>query len=251
MREHGRIRSADACYKSSSMAVGLAKQYGAKLHVLHLTTAKELEFFTPGPVEIPARILRALAQEPPHHRTDTFRAVMGRVTEGLRRLHGTAGEVFLLAASGTGAMEAAVVNLLAPGERALAIAGGKFGERWASLLKAYGIAHEVIEVEWGRPDGGASPGRTAVYPLDVVVEAADRPGLLRDISEVFAKEKINVTGVHTQSAKDGSTAWMTLPLDPLKSRYSASGTFWERTGVARRRARVSGAMWRGFMVRII
>ena len=49
MREHGRIRSADACYKSSSMAVSLAKQYGAKLHVLHLTTAKELSLFTATP----------------------------------------------------------------------------------------------------------------------------------------------------------------------------------------------------------
>ena len=46
MREHGRIRSADACYKSSSMAVSWPKRYGAKLHVLHLTTAKELSLFT-------------------------------------------------------------------------------------------------------------------------------------------------------------------------------------------------------------
>jgi aspartate aminotransferase-like enzyme len=105
--------------------------------------------FTPGPVEIPERILRALSQEPPHHRTDTFRDVIRRVTESLSRLHGTEGEVFLLAASGTGAMEAAVVNLMSPGERALAIAGGKFGERWAALLKAYGIEHDVVEVEWG------------------------------------------------------------------------------------------------------
>lgn len=111
--------------------------------------ARRIRLFTPGPVEIPQRILRALAQEPPHHRTDGFRDVIRRVTESLRRLHGTEGEVFLLAASGTGAMEAAVVNLLAPGERALAIAGGKFGERWAALLKAYGIAHDVVEVEWG------------------------------------------------------------------------------------------------------
>lgn len=121
-------------------------------------TAPRTRLFTPGPVEIPARILRALAQEPPHHRTDGFRAVVRRVTEALRWLHGTEGEVFLLAASGTGAMESAVVNLLSPGERALAIAGGKFGERWGSLLKAYGIAHEVIEVEWG---AAVDPGLVA------------------------------------------------------------------------------------------
>jgi GTP pyrophosphokinase len=67
----------------------------------------------------------------------------------------------------------------------------------------------VIDVEWGRPSGE----RNAVYPLDVVVEAADRQGLLRDISEVFAKEKMNVTGVHTTSAKDRSTAWMTFTVE--------------------------------------
>jgi GTP pyrophosphokinase len=67
----------------------------------------------------------------------------------------------------------------------------------------------VIEVEWGR----SGSERTALYPLDVVVEAADRHGLLRDISEVFAKEKMNVTGVHTASAKDRSTAWMTFTVE--------------------------------------
>src|SRR5690349_149067 len=106
--------------------------------------------FTPGPVEIPARVLRALSQVPPHHRTEEFRATLKRVTDALRDLHGTAGEVFLLAASGTGAMEAAVVNLMAPGMKAVAITGGKFGERWKSLLAAYGVPHEVLEVVWGR-----------------------------------------------------------------------------------------------------
>jgi GTP pyrophosphokinase len=67
----------------------------------------------------------------------------------------------------------------------------------------------VIEVQWGSGDAE----RGAVYPLDVVIEAGDRPGLLRDISEVFAKEKINVTGVQTQSAKDRTTAWMTFTVE--------------------------------------
>ena len=74
---------------------------------------------------------------------------------------------------------------------------------------ALGSPGRVIDVEWGQPGGS----RPAVYPLDVAVEAADRPGLLRDISEVLAKEKMNVTAVHTQSAKDRSTAWMTLTVE--------------------------------------
>jgi aspartate aminotransferase-like enzyme len=113
------------------------------------SAARRVRLFTPGPVEIPERVLAALAAEPPHHRTETFRAVLRDVVERLRILHGTAGEVFLLAASGTGAMEAAVVNTMAPGERALAIAGGKFGQRWASLLAAYAIPHDTLDLPWG------------------------------------------------------------------------------------------------------
>ena len=67
----------------------------------------------------------------------------------------------------------------------------------------------VIDVAWGQPHAD----KTAVYPLDVAIEAADRPGLLRDISEVFAKDKMNVIGVHTQSARDRSSAWMTFTVE--------------------------------------
>ncbi|MEJ5989261.1 bifunctional (p)ppGpp synthetase/guanosine-3',5'-bis(diphosphate) 3'-pyrophosphohydrolase [Ramlibacter sp. PS3R-8] len=69
----------------------------------------------------------------------------------------------------------------------------------------------VIEVEWGRPKAGD----VAVYPVDVFIEATDRQGLLRDISEVFAKEKMNVIGVQTQSVK--GTAWMTFTVEVADS----------------------------------
>ena len=65
----------------------------------------------------------------------------------------------------------------------------------------------VIEVEWGN----APAAEAAVYPVDIAIEAADRQGLLRDISEVFAKEKMNVIGVQTQSVK--GTAWMTFTIE--------------------------------------
>ncbi|MEF7615952.1 bifunctional (p)ppGpp synthetase/guanosine-3',5'-bis(diphosphate) 3'-pyrophosphohydrolase [Aquincola sp. MAHUQ-54] len=71
----------------------------------------------------------------------------------------------------------------------------------------------VIPVAWGTPQGGK--GGEALYPVDVLVEAGDRPALLRDISEVFAKEKMNVTGVYTQTVKHvrGGTAWMTFTVE--------------------------------------
>lgn len=91
----------------------------------------------------------------------------------------------------------------------------------------------VIEVEWGRPRNDG----TAVYPVDVAVEAADRQGLLRDISEVFAKEKMNVIGVQTQSVR--GTAWMTFTVEVADSQRLAKvlGLVREVSGVrsARRR----------------
>lgn len=80
---------------------------------------------------------------------------------------------------------------------------------------ASGSPDRVIDVEWSSPkiaDG-------SIYPVDVAVEAADRQGLLRDISEVFAKEKMNVIGVQTQSVKDnrGGTAWMTFTVEVAQS----------------------------------
>jgi len=71
----------------------------------------------------------------------------------------------------------------------------------------------TIDVEWGAGGATGNPERAAVYPLDVLIEASDRQGLLRDISEVFARERMNVTGVHTQSAKDRGTAWMTITVE--------------------------------------
>jgi GTP pyrophosphokinase len=72
-------------------------------------------------------------------------------------------------------------------------------------------AERVIEVEWGAPKADGA----AVYPVDVAVEAADRQGLLRDISELFAKEKMNVVGVQTQSVR--GTAWMTFTVEVADS----------------------------------
>jgi aspartate aminotransferase-like enzyme len=106
--------------------------------------------FTPGPVEIPARLLAALARPAIHHRTEGFRAILAEATKGLVELFGTEGTVVTLGASGSGGMEAAVVNLVEPGSRPLVVEAGKFGERWAKILKAYGCEPEVLSYEWGK-----------------------------------------------------------------------------------------------------
>jgi aspartate aminotransferase-like enzyme len=114
--------------------------------------------YTPGPVEVPARILAALARPAVHHRTAAFRAVLAEATRGLAELFGTQGTVVTLAASGSGALEAAAVNLVAPGTRPLVVEAGKFGERWAKILRAYGVEPEVLSFEWGK---AADPQRVA------------------------------------------------------------------------------------------
>ncbi len=106
--------------------------------------------FTPGPVEIPARVLAAMGRRPPHHRSAEFRALLSALHPRLARLFGTSGRVVLLAASGTGGMEAAV-GLALPGEETLVAASGKFGERWEKILHAFGHRPRVVRAPYGQP----------------------------------------------------------------------------------------------------
>ena len=105
--------------------------------------------FTPGPVPVPEEVLLEMARPIIHHRTAEFEGIFAQVREGLRYVYGTTQEVFILASSGTGAMEAAVSNTLSFGDRVLVINGGKFGERWGKICRAFGLEVEEIMVEWG------------------------------------------------------------------------------------------------------
>lgn len=105
---------------------------------------------TPGPTPLPPQVLEAMARPIIHHRTPQFQAVLKEAFEGLKYVFATKNDVFILAASGTGAMEAAVANLLSYGDTALVVESGKFGERWTELCKVYGVQAEVLKVEWGK-----------------------------------------------------------------------------------------------------
>ena len=104
---------------------------------------------TPGQTPLPPEVCQAQAKPIIHHRTPQFQAILKEVSEGLKYVFQTKDDVFMLTSSGTGAMEAAVVNLLSLGDTAICVQGGKFGERWTELCKSYGINVEVIDVEWG------------------------------------------------------------------------------------------------------
>jgi len=105
---------------------------------------------TPGPTPLPPEVCQAQAKPIIHHRTPQFQTVLKEVSEGLKYVFQTKNDVFILTSSGTGAMEAAVANLLSPGDTAITVQGGKFGERWTELCFSYGITAEIIDVEWGK-----------------------------------------------------------------------------------------------------
>ncbi|PIQ88905.1 MAG: aminotransferase [Candidatus Omnitrophica bacterium CG11_big_fil_rev_8_21_14_0_20_42_13] len=105
---------------------------------------------TPGPTPLPPKVCEALARPIIHHRTPQFQAVLKEVYAGLKHVFQTDNDVFILASSGTGAMEAAVANLFSPGDTVLIVEGGKFGERWTEICRAYNINTEIINVEWGK-----------------------------------------------------------------------------------------------------
>ena len=105
---------------------------------------------TPGPTPLPPQICEAMARPIIHHRTPQFQLILKEAIDGLKYVYQTKNDVFVFASSGTGAMEAAVINLLSAGDTALTIQGGKFGERWTELCRAYNINTEVVDVEWGK-----------------------------------------------------------------------------------------------------
>ncbi len=106
--------------------------------------------FSPGPTMLPPEVLLKMAEPIIHHREPEFEKVFAEIREGLKYLFQTKNEVMTFTSSGTGAMEGAVSNLLSTGDKAIVIRGGKFGERWGEICKAYGIEFVPIDVEWGK-----------------------------------------------------------------------------------------------------
>ncbi len=104
----------------------------------------------PGPTPVPPEVLLAMARPIIHHRAPEFDPIFAEVREGLKWLFQTRSDVLTLASSGTGGMEGSVANFLSPGDKALCINGGKFGERWGKICKTFGVQAQELKVEWGR-----------------------------------------------------------------------------------------------------
>ena len=105
----------------------------------------------PGPTPVPEKVLLSLAKHPIGHRSSDFSQVIAEINQNLKWLHQTKNEVLSLNVSGTGAMEAGIINFLSPGDRILVGVNGKFGDRWAQIAEVFGLQTERISAEWGQP----------------------------------------------------------------------------------------------------
>ncbi len=105
----------------------------------------------PGPTPVPENVLLALAKHPIGHRSGEFSQIMGDVTANLKWLHQTENDVLMLTVSGTGAMEAGIINFFSPGDRVLVVHNGKFGERWAEVATAFALDVQEVTAPWGQP----------------------------------------------------------------------------------------------------
>jgi aspartate aminotransferase-like enzyme len=110
---------------------------------------KKYQLMAPGPTPVPPTVLLAMAQPMIHHRTPEYDRLFAEIRAGLKRLFQTKQEVIPFTSSGTGAMEAAFVNTLSPGDTALVLTAGRFGERWEDIAKAYGFSLVRVAAPWG------------------------------------------------------------------------------------------------------
>ena len=104
----------------------------------------------PGPTPCPDDVLEAMSKQMVNHRGKEFGKLLRYVTSRLKEIFQTHGDVFILTCSGTGAMEAAVVNVLSPGDRVLSLSNGVFGERFANIAERFGADVNRVRFEWGQ-----------------------------------------------------------------------------------------------------
>ncbi len=109
----------------------------------------------PGPTALPPTVREAGARQMINHRGPEFAAMLGRILDGMKPYFGTTSDVAMLTTAGTGGLEAAVVNVLSPGDRVLGVSIGSFGDRFAKIARTYGADVTKIDVEWGQ---AADPG---------------------------------------------------------------------------------------------
>ena len=136
---------------------------------------------TPGPTPVPPEVLSALSEPVIHHRAPRFTEILKQVVAGLKYIYQTENDIIVFAASGTGAMESAVVNVVNPGDHVLVGSMGNFGERWKKLTATWGAEVTALDHEWG----------VKVVPADIEKALAAAPA----IKAVYVQFSETSTGV--------------------------------------------------------
>ena len=148
--------------------------------------------FTPGPTPVPPEVLAAVGAPVVHHRSPDFRPIYERVLARLREVCRTESDVLLFGASGTGAFESAVANLVTPGESHLVVSAGNFGERWVSMITAYGAEVDVLRYPWGEtPEADDLRARLGERQAKAVwlVQSETSTGVVADVRTLAAAAK--------------------------------------------------------------
>lgn len=144
---------------------------------------------TPGPTQVPAPVLDALARPVIHHRSPEFKTLFARVREQLRAVFRTESEVLVTTSSGTGAFESAIVNVLSRDEPVVAVSHGNFGERWQKMAAAYGADVRPLTYAWGeepRADDLAAALAESGASVALVVHSETSTGVVSDVESLAA-----------------------------------------------------------------
>ncbi len=139
--------------------------------------------FTPGPTPVPEQVMLRMAHPMIHHRNPEFMEILTRVHEDLKYLFQTKQPVLVLTCSGTGGVEATMVSMFSPGDKLIAVNGGKFGERWADMARKYTGNCVELKVEWG----------TSIQPEDIIAALKQHP----DTKGVYFTHSETSTGTAT------------------------------------------------------
>jgi aspartate aminotransferase-like enzyme len=174
---------------------------------------RKQRLLTPGPTPLYPPALHAMMASDIHHRTEDFRKVYRSCLADLKEVIGTAHDVLMFAASGTGAMDATVSNLFSRGDKVIVCVAGKFGERWAEIAKAYGLEANVLTVPYGSAVPAAQvEAALAAEPATkaVFVQASETStGAVHDVRAMGAA--VAKTGAIL--VVDAITGLGTMPLD--------------------------------------
>lgn len=139
----------------------------------------------PGPIAVPERVRAAIARPIVSHRGPEFRSLWARVIGKLEPVFGTRQPIHVLATSGTGVMEAALLNIVTPGDRLLIVNNGQWGERFATIAGVMGALIDTIDIPWGETaDPGAIEARLAArdYRALILVHNESSTGVVGDLA---------------------------------------------------------------------